>query len=482
MSASTQKDPFHPVAKSAHAVIEINIAERRNGALPFLILGDDEDAAPSLLATSFLRNHQFSGTKPPSLVRIARAIGLLHDFHVLANDARTMTELELQGFLKRFFEARRYGNAKLGWKPVDLKSAQDDVRWVSEYSSYCATNFGHIPLNPREQKLLTSMTGKEFQAWLVSAKQRRDNDMMFHTYRASKEGRGQTNHRGFRPEAGDAVRAETAEYFPPEHVLDFIAAARSLRDRLSWMLIFFGGLRISELMHIFTRDITRDRATGEATVVLAHPVEANTDWVTIAGKNRTGTRAAFLAEKYDLTPRNQLGAKDPYYAGWKGMMLDEPKSKQSTVNWLVPGAGQLFWEMHAEYMRTERLLAPDNHPYYFISLYDDAHGQPLKLSNLHKQFERCAARIGLNTSTLGVNPHGGRHFYGYYLATVLGLPIDRAQKALHHRNISSTSVYYHLTKEKMRKEMVEAYSRVRDELPAFLQAPQILLTSGNEDE
>ena len=473
---------MHPVARSAHAVIEINITERRNGALPILILGDGDDAAPSLLATGFLRNLQFSGSKPPSLVRIGRAIGLLHDFHVLANGGKEMTELELQALLKKFFEARRYGNADLGWKPVDLKSAQDDVRWVSEYSAYCAANFGHVALNPREQKLVSAMSAKEFQQWLAVARLRRDNDMMFHTYRSTKQGRGETDQRTFRPEAGDEIRSETAEYFPPEKVFEFIASARTLRDRLAWILLFFGGLRISEVMHIFTRDITRDRKTGEAHVALAHPVDARLDWFNVAGKKQIGTRSAFLAEQYGLTPRNQLAAGNSDYAGWKGMLLDDSKPKHSTVNWLVPGIGELFWDMHAEYMRTERLQAQNEHPYYFISTYGDFHGQPLKLSNLHKQFERCASRVELSTSMSGVNPHGARHFYGYYMATILRLSKEEAQKALHHRSITSTEVYYHLTNEVVRKAMVDAYERVADSLPKFLQAPNLMLPSRGGDE
>jgi hypothetical protein len=46
--------------------------------------------------------------------------------------------------------------------------------------------------------------------------------------------------------------------------------------------------------------------------------------------------------------------------------------------------------------------------------------------------------------------------YGYYGASVLHLPLEVLQCALHHANLTSTRVYYHLDKCEVKKIILEA--------------------------
>jgi integrase len=70
-----------------------------------------------------------------------------------------------------------------------------------------------------------------------------------------------------------------------------------------------------------------------------------------------------------------------------------------------------------------------------------------------------------------VNPHGGRHFYGYYCASVLRLPVETTQKLMHHSSISSTEIYYALTAEAVRAELLAAQEKQALEAPGLLAAP-----------
>lgn len=466
--------------RTAHAIVDVPIEGRLGVALPLLFLSGGE---VSVFAASFLRNLLFVGTEPATLIKVAKSIGVFYDYYLLEKGAPTLDERGMALLVKQFYEARRHGCPSLGWSPVKVTTAHNDLRHVTAFSTFCATNFGHVEANPAEVLLLSQLSGREFNLWLASASARKKWDLLFHAYDATEEGRGKLRKPAFRPERGKKQRTRSVKYFPPQQVLNFISHARSVRDRLCWLLLFFGGLRISELMHIFTRDISVNTDDGTARVVIAHPEDGRIDWVDATGKRRNGNRAAFLLDKYDTIPRTQLPHRHPLHAGWKGMLMDDARRAESIVYWSDPSMGRLFLELHKEYMRTVRLGVADDHPYYFVAQRGDAFGEPLKLSGLTKQFYRCADRAGLPTPSDGVNPHGGRHFYGYYTATWLRLSKERVQKMMHHAQLSSTEVYYTIDSAVMRAELAQAHQRMAESMPAFLQNKQHLLSDeGGEHE
>lgn len=463
----TQTTTTHLVRRTEHAVVEVPIAGRHGEALPLLMLGEGE---LSLYAASYIRDLHLKGSKPASLQKTAKAIGLLYDYYTIEKNSPALDDYGFKQLFKQFYEARRYGCSNLGWTPVRLGTAKNDLRFVSEFSSFCAENFGHAQANPKERRLIDQQTGAEFQAWLLKAKARKKHDMLLHLYGTTQEAAGVLNERGFNPEAGKTERSKTAKYFPPGHVLDFIAAAPSLRDRLCWMLLFFGGLRISELAHLYVRDVSYDKATGMAKITLADPVDATIDWEDEAGRKQRTTRAEFLLRRYGRIPRNRLASKHPEHAGWKSMLYEDTRRKESEIYWIDNRVGEMFWHTHQQYMRQERLAVGDINPYYFVSLRsDDSYGSPIKLSNLHKLFDSNSERIGLSPSSDGVNPHGARHFYGYFSASWLKLSIERVTKMMHHKRMSSTEVYYALDKAVVRDELFKAQEKMAKQLPAFVQ-------------
>ena len=437
-----------------------------------------------MFAAAYLRNRQLEGVDVVTLYRHAKAIGLLYDYYALELESPPLNEQRMPLLIRQFWEARRYGCPGLGWKPVTYKTARDDLNAVTEFSDFCNDNFGHAHINPQEKVLVSSLSHHEFRAWLAKTAHRKKTDLLFHLAPATKEGRGELRRRRFDPERSAqsrAKKASSAKHFPPDKALEFIRNTESLRNRLCWLLMFFGSLRISELAHLFVGDILMDASDGSARVGLADPRDGQMQWAT-HGKQRSGTRAAFLLEKYGRVPRTELPTRHPEHAGWKGMTLDDASRKESVVHWTNPHIGALFWKLHTAYMRAMRLRIGDEHPYYFVSLKGDSYGEPMKLGTLRKQFYAAAMRVGLSSSAEGVNPHGARHFYGWYCANVLKLPKERTQKLMHHASMVSTEVYYNLDQATLKAELEASQARLQQQMPNFLKDDRLLLAAGDNDD
>lgn len=459
--------------RKKHSLVEIPIDDSGR-MLPLLIFGDGEDAKISGLVTAYVRNLQILGSGPRVLLKTARAIGFFHDYceDLLINSKDS--KIDPKVYLAQFYQARRFGFVRLGWEPVEVKVAQDEVRWISEFSYFCHQNFGHLPVNREESLAVSALTNIEFRGWIERKRKSKEYSLLSHLDKPLSDENAVVRRWSFAPESGRATRSKTAKYFPPRRVLDFVINASNIRDRLLWMLMFFGGIRISEALHLLVRDIIFEKKTGCAVVILADPVDGAIDWVNRKnGRKENGTRAKFLASQYDLIPRNQLGATDPLSAGWKGMMLDDSRKRQSRVIWLNEAAGRAFWELHKMYMNMHRLHIGDLHPYYFVSLNQQNYGEPYKYSNAYKRFSQNAKNIGIASHDDGVNPHGARHFYGFFLANVLKLSIETTQKAMHHRSPISTEVYYHIGSERVRKEISKAYENVEIDISQILSRKEL---------
>jgi len=437
-------------------------------AMPVLIV--DPGEIPVFVA-SFIRNMMLLGCKGPTATKAAHALGLLYDFYVIEKQQPDLDERALQMLIKQFYEARRYGCEGLGWKPVSLKTALDDLEHIRRFSTFCHENYGHIPVTERELILISSLSSRNFNLWLAQARARKRFDLLFHIYNSTQHNQSSVNTRVFKPDHGKPMRVTSAKYFPPDRVRDFIERSANMRDLLCWLLLFYGGLRISELLHIYVRDIDMERKTGMARVVLADPRDGKIAWTAVTGQQQFSLRADFLARRYRKIPRHDLGAKHPERAGWKGMKYEDQQNRESFVYWSDPQAGQLFWKLHVQYMREIRLRIPDRHPYYFVSIKGDVLGQPLKLKNLREQFYDTAKRIGLARNQSGVNPHGARHFYGYFCATHLRFSKEKLQVMMHHRSIISTEIYYALDSKVVRDELERAHLRMLTEVPEYLRAP-----------
>jgi integrase len=434
-------------------------------SLPILIL---EDGEVSLYALAWARELMvIENCSPALLSRAIRAIGLFYDFYMIIYGGKALAPNEMRGMMIQFFEAREYGNEELGWSRVQKKTAHDDVRYASEFSKFCAKNFGALPINPTETRLVSDLNVSDQLQFYGELKFRSRWDMLYHILPTTEKGQGISTGFSFNPKSRSKRPRYNNLYFPPDKVLPLIKATTNTRDTLAFLLLFFGGLRESELFHIFATDVTTPDGMSE--IIIAHPELANYSWNDPFRGSRKGNRSTFLGERYGLPARNKLAEEDPRHAGWKGMMHTK-NDYESEIYWLVPEIGRLFAHLHRSYMREHRYGMEDLHPYYFINLKNGHYGTPLQISNLSKSFYRAAAKIGLHPSETGVNPHGARHFYGHFCASYLKIDIYKTQVMMRHASLNSTATYYSIDERLVRQELMLANEHLAQDIPDFISA------------
>lgn len=440
--------------RSFHSVVAIPILDGPSKTLPVIFFDSGERAiyAARHLYAKFLEH------EPPSTTyERARAIGLMYDFCKCTASEMAIHKDAGHGLLRHFYSARRTGFKPLGWTPVSADVAKREVDLITDFGDFLSFEYSHKPINQSEFVLVETLGAEAIAQWR-NEKSRREKRLLGHLERYTKHSSGLVETTDFKPKGSGSRRHGIKKAFPAAHIDRFLLQTTSLRDLMCWLLIFFGGIRSSEVMHIFLQDVSLGEH-GEAKVILAHPEDSLMSWTSRLGKRRHGTRAAFLMERYNRAPRNRMGFNHPEHAGWKGMSADEDKHI-SQVHWIIPEAGRLFWRLHVRYVKTVRGLVPDVHPYYFINERGSAFGTVLKLSNLQKAFARVVQRIGLTLSKdRGIHLHGGRHFYGYFGASVLKLPIHDMKLNLHHRDMKSTVCYYHVDPKEARDRIRTAHQR-----------------------
>lgn len=468
--------------RTVHSVIEIPIAEGAKGSsIPILIL---ENGEISLLCLAWARDLMISEeNSPPALYQAIQGVGLFYDFYVLCQNRLPLSAENVSWMLSRFLEARQHGNEFLHWRPVRRKTARNDVVRISSFSLFCAKNFNHLPINPPEKTLIKEMSFQDRATHHQILAMREKWDPLSHLIPATSMGQGIVYASPLKIRNRSPSRTNMYDYFPPEKVWALINATPSTRDKLFFLLMFFGATRESEPLHLYVTDV-KVMSNGNARVVLADPIEAPYNWDdTFLGK-RHGTRSFFLNERYRLAPRNNLGMTDPLRSGWKGMEYSAPKRKESEIEWLIPGVDKLFAHFHKRYMKTTRRYVEDTHPYYFVNEKEGANfGKPVKLSNMIKAFYRAAKRIGLEPSDQGVNPHGARHFFGHFCASYLRLPIETTKIMMRHVNLQSTEVYYSLSMAVVREDLKKAHTRISEELPNFCaEAQKALKKESSHDD
>lgn len=454
------------IRRTFHSICEIRTQEGVPGStIPVLILEDGEISLFALAWSRHQKNRQELSVV--SLRKSTEAIGRLYDFYKIKERKVELTKDEFRALIARFMDARRYGDNELGWAPVGKKTAFDDVRRVCDFSEFTANDLNDVPASYREKTLIKNLSIPEQQGIKFELVHRDKWDKLKHLFPTTDLGKGITTKNFLRPnKRGNSNITKDQMYFPPEFVLPFIRAATTIRDKLIFILMFFGSLRISEPLHLYASDIII-LPNNTAKIVLQHPVEGHFNWEDTFRGKRTGHRSVFLNERYNLGPRNKLGTKDPLHSGWKGMTFDNRKL-ETEVYWLLPEIGEYFATLHQRYMHSVRCNVPDQHPYYFVNQKDTIdYGKPVTLSNITKIFHRTAEKLGLSAAHEGVNPHGARHFYGYFCASYLRLDIHVTSRMMHHSSISATEIYYSLDKRVIHEELRKAHEKLTAEIPSF---------------
>jgi len=211
------------------------------------------------------------------------------------------------------------------------------------------------------------------------------------------------------------------------------------------LLMHFGGIRKSEVLHLYVHDIDFDLKRTEAIVRVYHPQFGSSPIEPYK------TRKEFLAKEYRLRPRNEYLQSKRLHLGWKSPLLSD-KRHFFQVHFFPASKASEFLLAWANYLKYQRVPPSEgaSHPYAFTN----SKGQPETLKNFQRLHTRAVARIGLKHEKYhGTSEHGHRHSYGYRLAAN-GFSEVEIQKAMHHKSSSSCLVYTQPSDTELRNKMI----------------------------
>ena len=233
------------------------------------------------------------------------------------------------------------------------------------------------------------------------------------------------------------VRRNSTIGMPPEERTDF-------KNQAITYLMHFGGLRKSEIFHIYESDILVDEKRLEAVVRVFHPSDGESP------AYKYNNRREYLLKEFGLPPRTDYPKTERLHAGWKDPLLTDRRNFFQVI-FCPTSAAREFLYIWTSYLKYQRVAPSDNakHPYAFTN----SKGEPETIKNFQRMHSDAVRRIGLSPKkTEGTTEHGHRHAYGYELAK-RGFNQYEIQKAMHHKSPDSCLIYIQASGVEIRDAM-----------------------------
>lgn len=397
--------------------------------------------------------------------RVVFSIRLFLDFSI-SNNKRFSTNIELFGaFASSLTEGTMdtKGNdpSTLYWRPRTASDSASILYLLTRYTDYLTEvlEYQHGLFNPKRN-------ASECEKKLIWAaqKQRKKRSFLSHLWKLNDSNNDMVRAVRVKHKAVSVKIHDTIKAFPKEQIQALLFEGFSskkgqvdplshlnLRDILITMLMHYGGLRVSETLHIYVHDIGFDK--DSLTVKVFHPSQGRPP------TSLFNTRKEYLLHQFGLFPRNELLSSKKYFAGWKSPLLTNSEDKFFIVHWFPPSVSSVFLKLWREYVKFQRVppKCGAEHPYAFTSRI----GSPYSIKTYRQSLKAATNRIGLDYGFAhATTPHSHRHRYGLNLAE--GEASQMVIKtALHHKSIESQQVYTEPTAEMIRHELIEAERKIK---------------------
>lgn len=338
----------------------------------------------------------------------------------------------------------------LYWKPRKVRDANNILFHITHYTDFLALQDGYASSRVNPFRKATSY--EERLNWCAYY-HKQQNVFLNHlsSYDKAKSKAQKVRLIGKFPES--KIENEKVVRFPEDQIERLIYlgfdknGVMDFKSQAITMLLNYGGLRKSEVFHIYVSDITlHPNRPDEALVRVYHPEYGASPDV------HYKTRGEYLLAQTKYKPRNQYRLSERLYAGWKNPLLTSRDAYYEVV-FSPPQKAKEFLAVWVNYLKYQRVepRASDFHPFAFTN----RDGKPETLKNFQRLHKNAVERIGLECKKeLGTTEHGHRHAYGYRLRKY-GLDQIEIQKAMHHRSPTSCLVYINPTNEDVRNKMKE---------------------------
>lgn len=357
-----------------------------------------------------------------------------------------------------------YDPLNLYWPGMSYNQAEDLINALLDFLRWCNDEEeikSNIEINSNSK-----ISNESLISFMYEAHYKKNLSFMSHlkssrkfAEEAYRKSRAKVVH--LNPEKPLAGYFDPVKAFPKDLIPDFLEHgflvnpdAEHLHERIDLtgkmiaLLLFYGGLRRSEPLHMWFNDV---RSMGDKyEVFINHPEFAEAG----LGRNPTQNRLSYL-KSIGMSPRNLAKDNKSLYSGWKDLYLDSELKAQ--VYWINHSAQESFREMFVYYLRyrqelinLRKSLGGIDHPFLFVSKgvgEIDYRGAPYSYASFGKAWNRALSRAGkvLNLDLTpfkdnGLTPHGPRHSYGYKLSKEVDDP-KIVQVALKHKHSHSQNVY-----------------------------------------
>lgn len=381
-----------------------------------------------------------------------------------ANPHETNSEQLFKNFASKLqtgtFNAETGHDAsRLGWRPRTPSDAQQIITRLSDFLDWLSKKDPSVvSANPRVPITSTDKAVRE-----CAETYRRKYSLLGHLWKAKAEAHGGRRVRAKRePKANSEPPAFPDDRFEELMERGFTVGGRtSYRDQAITLLMHGAGFRVSEPLHLYIGDVTRNPADYRKALVRIHHPElgdAPDDLLDERGKPMRCARREYLQKKFGLAPRIDVMSKKE--AGWKSVFLDEKYYMQPY--WFEPGYAELFMDVWNKYMEevADIPLQLRRHPYAFMNIYREPKGGIYSLEKFVAAHGRACERIGLRVEKrLGTTPHGHRHAYGRRLSSA-GVAPEFIKKCMHHSTEQSQETYTRKTMHEILSELESAFDRM----------------------
>ena len=408
--------------------------------IPILL---DQNKEPIKPLVEYALKLKRDGMSQSSINNYIKATHLLFEYMTANVSGFNSPQALFEGFSSRLYTGTIGDDgldpSGLYWLPSSKQVASLHINALSKITDWLTDKYGVISMNPLvETDNLTQRLN--YVAWF----RKNRHNFLGHI----KDKHINSTVRYARSVQGRRPLGKQSQYaieFPECHFESFYfnglggAVDRRivLRDQLILLLMHGGGLRESEALHLWIEDVLIDPFNPNSVKVrIYHPEDgkAPNNWRGRSGKT---TRAAYLKEKYALSPRNGLIGKK--HVGWKSRVTDS-KDEYLEVHWFPTVFGEVFAKLWRDYTRLLTKVER-NHPYAFVSFHRQHTGNPYTLNAFHDSYRQGLKRIGLKPCKVaGLSPHSHRHSYGRRLRRA-GVQEIVIKKCLHHASLESQVVY-----------------------------------------
>ncbi|WP_417460667.1 tyrosine-type recombinase/integrase [Kordiimonas sp.] len=333
------------------------------------------------------------------------------------------------------------------WSPIAVRSAATEFDELVAFMEFSQSRYGHVRIGTH-QLIFRKATyvGKAFKAptrdFLVHVNTQREIWQKFIS-------RGHPELPKVLRKPSQKPSSREQKSIRTEELLTIINHEPNPVFKSVFIILGFGGLRLSEPLHFWQTDILPPSYWGQIggkecsnpLLLRCHPSEST--YLGSFGHTKLN-RASFLANRYNALPRHKLSNLDPMYSGWKGTKFLHKQMFTPTFLLAPPHVSKQLNECFSEIRSFHQVnQTSECHPYFFCNMHtthDAYFGQPLKISNLQRAWNLAVKRVALEPHRENRNLHALRHRY-ICTARNMGLDNFTIQDIVGHSNIESQREY-----------------------------------------